>query len=63
MNLALAWDLILAVFVALFALGGFMQGWWNTAIMTLFLVLLYILITQPELTERIIERSSAARGG
>jgi hypothetical protein len=55
MTIDIDWDMLLGIFVALFALGGFMQGWWNTAIMTLFLVLLYILITQPELTERIIE--------
>ncbi len=55
MTIDIDWDMLLAIFVALFALGGFMQGWWNTAIMTLFLVLLYILVTQPELTERIIE--------
>ena len=55
MTIDIDWDMLLGIFVALFALGGFMQGWWNTAIVTLFLVLLYILTTQPELTERIIE--------
>jgi hypothetical protein len=55
MTIDIDWDMLLAIFVALFALGGFMQGWWNTAIVTLFLVLLYILTTQPELTAQIIE--------
>ena len=43
------------IVVALFAISGYLRGWWREAITTVFLVLLSIFLTQPELARSIIE--------
>jgi hypothetical protein len=48
------WDLLMIIMIGLFALSGFLRGWWREGITTIFLVLLVIFLTQPELAEDII---------
>ena len=49
------YNMLLIIAVALFALSGFLRGWWREGITTIFLVLLTIFLTRPELANTIIE--------
>lgn len=49
------YNTLMIVIIALFALSGYLRGWWREGITTVFLVLLVIFLTQPELAQRIIE--------
>jgi hypothetical protein len=49
------YNTLIIVIIALFALSGYLRGWWREGITTVFLVLLVIFLTQPELAQRIIE--------
>jgi len=53
--IALDWDTLTIIIVALFALSGFLRGWWREGITTIFLILLTIFLTSPELAGSIIE--------
>lgn len=46
---------LMIVIIALFALSGYLRGWWREGITTIFLILLVIFLTQPDLARRIIE--------
>jgi len=50
----LDYQTLLIIAVALFALGGFLRGWWREGITTAFLVLLTVFLTRPELADTII---------
>jgi hypothetical protein len=43
------------IIVALFALSGFLRGWWREGLTTIFLILLTVFLTSPELAGSIIE--------
>lgn len=49
------YDTLVIIAIALFALGGFFRGWWREGVSTIFLVLLVVFLTQPELAGTIIE--------
>jgi hypothetical protein len=53
--LTLDWETLTIIVVALFALSGFLRGWWREGITTIFLILLTIFLTSPELAGSIIE--------
>jgi hypothetical protein len=53
--LTLDWETLTIIIVALFALSGFLRGWWREGITTIFLILLTIFLTSPELAGSIIE--------
>ena len=53
--ITLNFETLALIVVALFALGGFLRGWWREAITTVALVLLTIFLTQPELADKIIQ--------
>lgn len=42
------------IVIALFALVGFFRGWWKEGVTTVFLVLLVVVLTQPNMLERFI---------
>jgi hypothetical protein len=48
------YDTLMIIVIALFALSGFLRGWWREGITTIFLILLVIFLTQPELADDII---------
>jgi hypothetical protein len=47
--------MLMIIVVALFALSGFLRGWWREGITTIFLILLTIFLTSPELAGSIID--------
>jgi hypothetical protein len=49
------WNTLAIIVVALFAISGYLRGWWREAITTVFVVALAIFLTQPDLARRIIE--------
>lgn len=49
-------NVVFYMVVGIFALAGFMRGWWKEAITTGILVFLLILLTNPELASTIISR-------
>ncbi len=49
------YETLMIIIVALFALSGFLRGWWREGITTIFLILLTIFLTSPELAGSIIE--------
>jgi len=49
------WETLMLIIVGLFALGGFLRGWWREGVTTVFLVLLAIFLTSPELAGSIID--------
>jgi hypothetical protein len=53
--LTLDWETLTIIVVALFALSGFLRGWWREGVTTIFLILLTIFLTSPELAGSIIE--------
>lgn len=53
-NLTIPYETLMIIVVALFALSGFLRGWWREGITTVFLILLTIFLTSPELAENII---------
>jgi hypothetical protein len=53
--ISIDFELLMIIVIALFALSGFLRGWWREGITTIFLVLLVIFLTQPELAGSIIE--------
>jgi hypothetical protein len=48
------YETLMIIIVALFALSGFLRGWWREGITTIFLILLTIFLTSPDLAEGII---------
>jgi hypothetical protein len=48
------YETLTIIVVVLFALAGFLRGWWREGITTIFLVLLTVFLTQPEVAEAII---------
>jgi hypothetical protein len=54
-QISINYETLMIIVVALFALSGFLRGWWREGITTIFLILLTIFLTQPELAESIIE--------
>jgi hypothetical protein len=53
--LTVDFDLLLAIVVGLFALTGFLRGWWREGVTTILLLALVVFLTQPELVTTIIE--------
>ena len=53
--LTLDWDTLVIIVAALFALGGFLRGWWREGVTTIFLILLTIFLTSPELAGNIVD--------
>lgn len=53
--ITLDWEMLVIIVAALFALGGFLRGWWREGITTIFLILLTIFLTSPELAGSIID--------
>jgi hypothetical protein len=53
--LTLDWETLVIIVAALFALSGFLRGWWREGVTTIFLILLTIFLTSPELAGGIIE--------
>jgi hypothetical protein len=49
------YETLTIIVVVLFALSGFLRGWWAEGITTIFLILLTIFLTQPEIAQGIIE--------
>jgi hypothetical protein len=49
------WGMLAIIMVALFAISGYLRGWWREAITTVFVVALAIFLTQPDLARSIIE--------
>jgi hypothetical protein len=49
------WSTLSIIVVALFAISGYLRGWWREAITTIFVVALAIFLTQPELARSIID--------
>jgi hypothetical protein len=49
------YETLTIIIVALFALSGFLRGWWREGITSIFLILLTVFLTQPELAGSIIE--------
>jgi hypothetical protein len=49
------WTLLSFIFVALFALSGFMKGWWKEAITTFFLGILVFFLQVPEMAVAFID--------
>jgi len=50
----ISYETLMIIVVALFALSGFLRGWWREGITTIFLILLTIFLTSPDLAESII---------
>jgi hypothetical protein len=48
-------DTLMIIMIGLFAISGFLRGWWHEGLTTIVLVLLVIFLTQPELANQIIE--------
>jgi hypothetical protein len=46
---------LMYVIIGLFALSGFLRGWWREGLTTVVLVFLVIFLTQPDLANQIIE--------
>jgi hypothetical protein len=53
--IAIDYEMLMIIVVALFALSGFLRGWWREGITTIFLILLTVFLTQPELAGTMIE--------
>jgi hypothetical protein len=53
--ITLNWETLVIIVASLFALGGFLRGWWREGITTIFLILLTIFLTSPELAGSIID--------
>jgi hypothetical protein len=53
--LDIPYETLMIIVVALFALSGFLRGWWREGITTIFLILLTIFLTSPDLAGTIIE--------
>jgi len=53
--LTIPYETLMVIVVALFALSGFLRGWWREGITTIFLILLTIFLTSPELAGSIID--------
>jgi len=49
------WTLITYLVVGLFALSGFLKGWWKEAIITLFLAILVFLLRVPGVAEALVD--------
>ena len=49
------YETLMIIIVALFALSGFLRGWWREGITSIFLILLTVFLTEPELASSIIE--------
>ena len=49
------YETLTIIVVVLFALSGFLRGWWAEGITTIFLILLTIFLTQPEIADAIID--------
>jgi hypothetical protein len=53
--LTVDYELLLAIVIGAFALGGFLRGWWREGLTTVLLMLLVILLTQPNIVANIID--------
>jgi hypothetical protein len=53
--ITLNWETLVIIVASLFALGGFLRGWWREGVTTIFLILLTIFLTSPELAGNIID--------
>lgn len=53
--LSVDFESIILITVGLFALSGFLRGWWREGLTTVLLIALVVLLTQPEWTSRIFE--------
>jgi len=53
--ISINYETLMIIIVALFALSGFLRGWWREGITTIFLILLTVFLTSPELAGDIIE--------
>jgi hypothetical protein len=53
--ITLDWETLVIIVAGLFALAGFLRGWWREGITTIFLVLLTVFLTSPELAGNIID--------
>lgn len=49
------YNTLMIIVIALFALSGFFRGWWREGVSSIFLILLVVFLTQPELAQRIID--------
>jgi hypothetical protein len=53
--ITLDWSTLAIIVVVLFAISGYLRGWWREAITTIFVVALAIFLTQPDLARSIID--------
>lgn len=53
--LTVDFDLLMAIVIGLFALAGFLRGWWREGFTTILLLALVVLLTQPDILTKIVE--------